>query len=61
MGLRFVYIQDILNTTTVVVLQDILCYMDLYIEIGPPRSESQVNESQYRVAPPIFTLAGVRA
>ena len=39
MGLKHVYVQEILNTTTVVVLQDIFCYMNLYIEMGPPRSK----------------------
>ena len=61
MGLRHVYVQDILNTTTVVVLQVVLCYMDLFIETGPPMSESQVKESQSRAAPPIFSQAGVGA
>ena len=29
--------------------------MDLFIEMGPPMSESQVKESQSRAVPPIFT------
>ena len=45
MGTRHVYVQDILNTTTVVVLHVIFQYMDLFIEMGPPMSESQVKES----------------
>ena len=61
MGLRHAYVQDILNTTTMVVLQVILRYMDLFIEMGLLMSESQVKESQSRVATPIFTQAGVGA
>ena len=34
------YEQDNLNTTTVVVLQVILRYLDLYIEMGPLMSEN---------------------
>ena len=45
MGLRHVYVQNILNTTTKVVLQVIFLYMDLFIEMGPPMFESQVKES----------------
>ena len=33
------YIQDILNTTTVVVLHVKFLYMDLFMEMGPPMSE----------------------
>ena len=54
MGLRHVYVHDILNTNTVVVLQVIFLYMDLFIDMGPPMSEIQVKESQSCVAPPIF-------
>ena len=61
MGLRHVYVQDILNTTTVVVLQVIFIYMDLFIEMCPLMSESKVKESQSRAAPSIFAQAGVGA
>ena len=61
MGLKHVYIHDILNTTTVVVLQVIFCYRGLYVEMGSQRSESQVKEPQYRVVPPIFTQERVGA
>ena len=61
MRLRHVYVQDILNNTTTVVLQVIFRYMDLFIEMGPQMSESQVKESQSRVAPLIFAQAGVGA
>ena len=61
MGLRHVYVHDILNTTMVVVLQVIFLYMDLFIEMGPPMLESQVKESQSRVAPLIFAQVGVGA
>ena len=61
MGLRHVYVQDILNITMVVVLQIIFLYMDLFIEMGPPMSKSQVNESQSRTAPPILVQTGVSA
>ena len=59
MRLKHVYVQDILNSTTTVVLQVIFRYMDLFIEIGPPMSESQVKESQSCAAPLIFAQAGV--
>ena len=55
------YKLSMVNTTMVVVLQVILCYMDLYIEMSPPRSKSQANESQYRAAAPIFTQSGLGA
>ena len=48
------YVKDNLNTTTVVVLQVILRYLDLYIEMGPLMSENQLKESQSRVAPPLL-------
>ena len=35
--------------------------MDLFIEMGLPMFESQVKESQSRVAPLIFAQAGVGA
>ena len=38
------YVQDILNTTTVVVLEVLLTYGFIY-EMGPPMSEKQVKES----------------
>ena len=60
MGLRHVYVQDILNTTTVVVQEDLLSYGYIY-EMDPPMSEKQVKESQSRVAPLFFTQAGVGA
>ena len=48
------YVQDILNTTTMIVLQVIFLYMDLFIEMGPPMFEIQVKESQSHAAPPLF-------
>ena len=60
MGLRHVYVQDILNTNTMVVLEFLFPYGCKY-EMGPPMSEKQVKESQYRVAPPIFAQARVGA
>ena len=60
MGLRRVYVQDILNTTTVVVLEFLFPYGFNY-EMGPSISEKQVKESQYRVALLIFTQARVGA
>ena len=47
------YIQDSLNTTTVVVLKVLFPYGFIY-EMGPPMSEKQVKEFQSRVAPPLF-------
>ena len=61
MRLRHVYVQEILNSTTTVVLQVIFQYMDLFIETGPPLSESQVKEFQSCAAPLIFAQAGVGA
>ena len=54
------YVQDSLNTTTVVILEFLFPYAFKY-EMGLPISEKQVKESQYRVAPPIFSQAGVGA
>ena len=48
------YIQDSLNTTMVVVLQVVFPYEIIY-EMGLPKLEKQVKESQSRVAPPLFT------
>ena len=50
MGLRHVYVQDILNTTMVVVLQVLFNYEIIY-EMGSPMSEKQLKESQSRAAP----------
>ena len=61
MRLRHVYVQDILNTTMVVVLQFIFYCIDLYIEMGPPRLESQVKESQSCAGLPLFAQEGVGA
>ena len=60
MGLRHVYVQDILNTTTVVVLEFLFPYGFKY-EMGPPMSEKRVKESKSRAAPPICAQAGVGA
>ena len=49
-----------LNTTTVVVLEVLFPYEIIY-EMGPPIFEKQVKESQSRVAPPLFTQAGIGA
>ena len=54
------YVQDSLNTTTVVVLEVLLPYGFIY-EMGPPMSEKQVKESQSRATPPLSTQAGVGA
>ena len=61
MRLKHVYVHDILNTTTVVVLQVILLYMDLFIKMSPPMSESQVKESHSHAALPFFAQARVGA
>ena len=45
MGLRHVYVHDILNTTMVVVLQ-VLFHYEIIYEINPPRLGKQVKESQ---------------
>ena len=52
------YVQDSLNTTTVVVLEVLFPYEIIY-EMGPPMLEKQVKESQSRVAPPLFAQVGV--
>ena len=54
------YVQDNLNTTTVVVLEFLFPYGFKY-EMGPPMSKKQAKESQYCVAPPIFAQVGVGA
>ena len=41
MGLKHVYVQDILNTTMVVVLQ-VLFHYEIIYEMGPPISENQL-------------------
>ena len=48
------YIQESLNTTMVVVLQVVFHYEIIY-EMGPPKLEKQVKESQSYVAPLLFT------
>ena len=53
MGLKHVYVQDIVNTTMVVVLQVLFNYEIIY-EMGLPRSGKQVKESQSRAVPPLF-------
>ena len=52
------YVQDSLNTTTVVVLEVLFPY-GFINEIGPPMSQKQVKESQSCVTPPLFAQAGV--
>ena len=54
------YVQNSLNTTTVVVLEFLFPY-GFKNKMDPPMSEKQVKESQYRVAIPIFAQAGVGA
>ena len=40
----------------------IFLWIYIYIyEMGPPLSEKQVKESQFRAAPPLFAQAGVGA
>ena len=60
MGLRNAYVHDILNTTTVVVLEFLFPYGFKY-EMGPPMSEKQVKESKFCVTPLIFAQARVGA
>ena len=50
------YVQDSLNTTTVVVLKVLFPYGFIY-KLGPPMSEKQVKESESRVTPPLFPQA----
>ena len=52
------YVQDSLNTTTVVVLK-VLFYYGIIYEMGPLRSRKQVKESHSRAAPPPFAQARV--
>ena len=54
------YVQDSLNTTTVVVLEVLFRYGFIY-EMGPPRLGKRVKESQSRATPPLFAQAGVGA
>ena len=58
MGPRHVYVQDILSTTMVVVLQTLFPYEIIY-EMGPPMSRKLVKESQSHAASPLFAQAGV--
>ena len=62
MRLRHVYVQDILNTTTVVVQEDLFSYIYIYLfiyEMCQPMSEKQVKESQSHAGPPLFAQAGI--
>ena len=52
-----IYVQEILNTTTVVVLQ-VLCHYEFMIEIGPLMLENQVKKSMLCVASPHLTWLG---
>ena len=52
------YVQDSLNTTTVVVLEFLFPCGFIY-EISPPMSEKRVKESQSHVVPPLCAQAGV--
>ena len=54
------YVHDSLNTIMVVVLE-VLFTNEIIYEMGPPRSEKQVKESQSRATPPLFAQAGVGA
>ena len=54
------YVQDNLNTTTVIVLEVLFPYEIIY-EMGPPMFEQQVKESQSSVVPPFFAQARVGA
>ena len=54
------YVQDSLNTTTMVVLQ-VLFHYEIIYEMGPPMSENEVKESQSRAAPSLLVQAGVGA
>ena len=54
------YVQDILNTTKVVVLEVLFPYGFIY-EMGPPMSEKQVKESSSVSCPLLFAQAGVGA
>ena len=60
MKLKHVYVQDRLNTITMVVLEILFPYGFLY-EMGPPMSEIQVKKLPLRVAPPLFAQAWVGA
>ena len=60
MRLRHVYVQDILNTTMVLVLQ-VLFHYEIIYEMGPPMLEKHVKESQSWVASPLFARTGVEA
>ena len=54
------YVQDSLNTTTVVILEVLFPYGFIY-EMALPMSEKQVKKSQSRVVPPLFSQARVGA
>ena len=58
MGLGCVDVHDILNTTTVVLLEFLFPYGFNY-EMGPLMSEKHVKESQYRDVPHILAQEGV--
>ena len=47
------FVQDSLNTITVVVLE-VLFYYEIIYEMGPPRLGKQVKESSSRASPPLF-------
>ena len=51
------YIQDSLNTTTMVVLEVLFPYGFIY-EMGPLMFEKQVKESQSRIVRPLFPKRG---
>ena len=59
MRLRHVYTRP-LNTNTVVVLQVVFHYENIY-EIDPPMFEKRVKKSQPCAAPTLFPQAGVGA
>ena len=52
-----IYVQDTLNTTTVVVLQ-VLCHYEFMIEMGPLMSENQVKKSLSCVESPHLPQLG---
>ena len=52
-----IYVQDNLNTTTVVVLQ-VLCHYEFMLEVGPLMTGNQFYKSQSCVASPHLTRLG---
>ena len=52
-----IYVQDTLNTTTVVVLQ-VLCHYEFMIEMDPLMTENQFYKSQSCVASPLLSRLG---